>query len=88
MRNSFGDCWSSRKQEKHVPNIAVLAGPSVSGEALMKRVELEGQVRSLLHFEGYLGTSSGQSTHLPVFRIGPNPFLFCNAACPGTLSAA
>lgn len=48
MRNSFGDCWSSRNQEKHFPNSC-----SGRGEAVIKRLELEGQVRSFLHFEGF-----------------------------------
>lgn len=72
MRSSFGDCWSSRNQEKHLPNMAVLAGTGGGGEALIKRLELEGQVCSHLHFEGYLGTSSGQSTLFPVFGIDAN----------------
>lgn len=74
MRNSFGDCWSSRNQEKHFPNIAVLAGTGGGGEALVKRLEMEGQVHSCIHSEGYFGTFSGQSTLFPVFGIDANLF--------------
>jgi len=44
------------------------------GEALVKRLELERQVCSQLHFEGYWGTFSGQSTLFPIFGIDANLF--------------